>query len=540
MVRGATPTGTGISDVDEERNEQVDSDDDGTPDWMDNDSDGDGVLDATEGSGDYDLDGTGNWRDLDSDGDCRSDALEWGGIAPPVDTDVDGHPDFLDRDSDGDGLLDAVEDANCNGVHDGTETDALDGDTDDDGESDLAETVVGTNPNDPASSSTGNGDFVFIEPYMAPPSPPDDTLEFTSAIHQVDVYVILDRSGSMTAEINSIRNNLGVALFNLTCPPLGNGNPDTCIPDLWAGAGTVGYSGSSGGQAYVHAVDMQPNPNVAGLNLTEPGGCCAEPLTFSIFSAITGQGTASVPTCGIQTVAPRATCAGSPAANAGFAAFGYPCFRQGALPVVVLATDEPPLASGPDPNPCPSWSTVVLPQLLARSARFIGIYGDGVSAQTISNLQEMAVGTSSTDSLGQPLVFQGAGAFAADALEDAIGTLANGLPLDLGILATDDPADAIDAVAAFVDHFETLQLGTPECSDMLLDVDTNSDSFDDAYVNVAPRTPVCWKVVARPNTTVPATDAPQLFRVTVDVQADGITEVDTRDIYFIVPALAPD
>ena len=54
----------------------------------------------------------------------------------------------------------------------------------------------------------------------------------------------------------------------------------------------------------------------------------------------------------------RSTCAGSPAANAGFATFGYPCFRQTALPVVLLATDEPPISSG-DTYKSPDWSSVV-------------------------------------------------------------------------------------------------------------------------------------------------------------------------------------
>ena len=35
--------------------------------------------------------------------------------------------------------------------------------------------------------------------------------------------------------------------------------------------------------------------------------------------------------------------------------------------------------------------------------------------------------------------------------------------------------------------------------------------------------------------TVPATDAPQLFRAKVKVYGDGITQLDERDVFFLVP-----
>jgi len=93
----------------------------------------------------------------------------------------------------------------------------------------------------------------------------------------------------------------------------------------------------------------------------------------------------------------------------------------------------------------------------------------------------------------------------------------------------------VDAVAAFVSHLETLQLGTAQCSNGLSDVDTNGDTYRDKFVQVRTGTPVCWKVVSKPNTTVPATDAPQLYRSTITVFGDGITQLDQRDVFFLVP-----
>ena len=66
-----------------------------------------------------------------------------------------------------------------------------------------------------------------------------------------------------------MQDNLSTVVRNLACPPLGNGNPATCIPDLWAGAGTIGYQGA-GAAAFQNWVDIQPNPNFAGVPITEP------------------------------------------------------------------------------------------------------------------------------------------------------------------------------------------------------------------------------------------------------------------------------
>jgi hypothetical protein len=149
----------------------------------------------------------------------------------------------------------------------------------------------------------------------------------------------------------------------------------------------------------------------------------------------------------------------------------------------------------------------------------------------------MATNTGAVDAANNnaPLVFDGAGTNAATAIRNGILALANGLPLDINAVGVDDPTDAVDAMASFVDHLETLQLGTAQCANGLNDIDTNADSYDDKYLQVRTGTPVCWKVVSKPNTTVPATDAPQLFRAKVKVYGDGVTQLDERDVFFLVP-----
>lgn len=133
----------GIADAIEK---SVDFDKDGKSNMIDTDSDNDGIKDEEEGVKDFDKDGNPNYLDLDSDDDGISDKIE-----KNVDTDKDGNPNYLDLDSDGDGIPDKVE-----GVKD-TDRDGkpnfLDKDSDND---DIPDSVEGTKDTD----SDGKPDYL--------------------------------------------------------------------------------------------------------------------------------------------------------------------------------------------------------------------------------------------------------------------------------------------------------------------------------------------------------------------------------------------
>ncbi|QBF82518.1 hypothetical protein EXU30_07265 [Shewanella maritima] len=87
-----------------------DPDDDGIPNWLDSDSDGDGLPDKVEGREDADNDGIGNFVDEDSDGNNILDYQEVGNnIYKPSDSDFDTVADYLDLDDDNDGVLDVYD-----------------------------------------------------------------------------------------------------------------------------------------------------------------------------------------------------------------------------------------------------------------------------------------------------------------------------------------------------------------------------------------------------------------------------------------------
>src|SRR5690606_5895785 len=111
-----------------------DTDSDNVPDFLDLDSDNDGLFDIDEagllnGDGDIDGDGVGDGPDSDNDGildifDIGAGNGIWGTIARDYaqDTDGDSKPDYLDTDSNNDGVYDIAEslyaslDANNDGV----------------------------------------------------------------------------------------------------------------------------------------------------------------------------------------------------------------------------------------------------------------------------------------------------------------------------------------------------------------------------------------------------------------------------------------
>ena len=116
----------------------TDFDNDGWPDYNDEDDDNDGWIDSIEEA-------------------CLTDPLDNSSF--PIDTDSDGDCNYLDDDDDNDGLDDFNE-------TDNHKTDPLDNDTDDDGLDDYQEVVVyGTNALDIDSDGDGLDDYQEVVVY---------------------------------------------------------------------------------------------------------------------------------------------------------------------------------------------------------------------------------------------------------------------------------------------------------------------------------------------------------------------------------------
>ncbi len=567
----------------------IDSEGDGIPDFRDIDSDNDLIKDLDELTRDPDADTIPAYLDLDSDGDCRSDTAEAGDAdlnTPPFDSDLDTAADFVDFDSDNDGLLDQLEDLNCNGIHEPPESSPTSADTDGDGVTDLIEVAAGTDSNDPADNPQANGDFVFTVPYELPPDPLMDTLDFSTSISQADVYFNVDTTGSMGGEIANLQTSLNSIISTLAMD----------IPNIGVGVGgyddfpTAPYGDASwGDQPFYLRHRIMTVTTAAGLSsvqgqvsglVTHSGNDGPESGWESMHQIATGAGVtvgaASVPAFSAATAFPSPPVAGETTGDIGGVGF-----RTGSLPIVVWINDFHGHNSEGYPGDYYSFGGAAfrnasVTELIALGVRVIGVVSndfDYAAAKADTNYAVTQTGAvvpptawgmpgvdrpaacpagqcctgqgdagEPTDGSGLcPLTFtvNSAGSGLGTAIIRAIQVLTTFGVIDIGATISDDPSDTVDAVQSFVDYIQANPSAGAPCAMGLTAVDTNGDGRLDTFTNVNPGTVVCFDVVPKMNTVVMPLPAPQMFKATITVTGDGITTLDTRDIFFLVPPEIP-
>ena len=364
-----------------------DADGDGIPNYYDTDSDGDGIPDAVEGTDDPDGDGVPNYLDDDSDGDGVPDADEG-----YDDIDGDGIPNFLDEDSDGDGIPDGVDDDyDGDGIPNSEETgdsdgdgipDANDPDSDNDGIPDNEEGDNGTDPTNPDTDGDGWTD-AQEQACGSDPLDPNDycdgfngeveggqvsdvVVTYETQIQLGDVMFILDETGSMQGTLDNVKSNFGQVVNQV----------GTLIPDLTFGVASYddynyGSMGSGSDKPFHPRQQQTSNTALAqsALNSLYAGGGYdwPESTVEALYQAATGAGYDQ--NCNGQydagtDVLPFIASATDPFGGTagqryngsvqGTGNLGGNGFRQGAVPILVYATDAdvrnafPPYGQGPN------------------------------------------------------------------------------------------------------------------------------------------------------------------------------------------------
>ncbi len=535
-----------------------DTNGDGTPDYDSPDSDGDTIHDATEGIVDTDADGTFDIFDLDTDGDGYSDAVEAGDAVlatPPADTDGDGIADFRDPDSDADGLSDAAERS--------AGTSRTSADSDGDGVTDLIEVGAGTDPLSASDSPRTRGDFVFVVPYMLPPMPTRDTLQFATTLQKADVYFLMDNTGSMGGTISALQAGLTSTVI-----------PDirSRISDAWFGVGgfddypvTTGSYGSPGCGTDTAGITHDAPFFQYQIMTTSTTAAQTAVNRYSTHCGSDGpeSGVAALYALGSRNnLSGYARFAGTgstpPSCPSGYR--GAACFRPDAVPIIIVMTDvdqhNSPTCSTAlwGTYACdyryvagaPTWASMTS-TLSTLNARTVGISTSSLARAflerlvTDTTLARGAPGPASSYVLDAP-----SGSGLSTAVTDAVRRAAE-VPLDVSARATDvaDPGETVNAVAAFLDRLETRGTAAPglSCTTGLATTDRagiDSDSYPDTFVRVTPGSPVCFDIVPKTNGTVMPTLVPQIFRARIDVLGDGFTPLDDRVIFFLVPPRIPD
>lgn len=558
--------------------EPVDTDGDGIPDLFDLDSDGDTIGDIHEGALDFDMDGLPNFRDLDSDGDGVQDAREAGDgdiLTPPAVCDQeidpvtgepgsDGRADFVDVDSDNDGLGDGEEIA--------LGTDPCNIDSDGDGQGDLAEGAYeryncpdGSTGEDCGCATRANctipdEHFYVVLPYGGPPVERD--LTFGTSIRVADVFFITDTTGSMGSTVSAVQRTV-------TTP--GTGLIDRIretIPDAWFGGGQhddfpfFGYGGGAD-EPFILAIRMMPPERAADVQAAfnaigiHGGADGPESQTEAVYQILTGVGGSW--NGGAYTMRRYV----GDCLDGGW---GAPCFRDAALPIIVLFTDVcshngPPGESssctdytGITPPPA-TWNDTVA-EANRRGAKFIGVNASSGSCTTTIGpsgtapcyfLRRTAEETGSIDLDGNVLVYDlpdggASDAIFVDTIVEAIETVATRVPLDIDTGLRDDvtdPAPGVDATRFIKRRQPACRANPPAetCWEAPTGVEHDQAvaAVDEStFFGVIPGTMVTFRITFQ-NDFQRGGSTAQVFIAFIDVRT-GTAILDTRQAIIVVPA----
>ncbi|WP_236605808.1 hypothetical protein [Sandaracinus amylolyticus] len=519
------------------------------------DSDGDGLYDAMEGTEDWDADGSGNHLDTDSDGDGLLDSAESGGLGGcrARNSDDDAIPDYLDNDSDNDGLSDREETERY-------ETDPLSPDSDGDGYIDVAEVATGHDPND-RNDGIPEDDFYVVLPYRGDAQ--ERELRFGTTVRQADVFFMMDRTGSMREEVARLKSSLDTVVEQMTTTidDIGVGfggfagfggaaGPRVCTPNPFGGAPicTTG-EGSAGDVPFnlygVITTDLAQMRADLDMMQADQGGANWASSNEALYQAATGEG--------IAPWVPMQRCVAVPDEEG--RRYGYPCFRPGSLPIMVVLTDTSsrngPLTEGIDGatydpaaftmGPPAHTYDQTLGSLRMIGARVIGV----VSGEEIDNptpeqqFDAWARETGTVYADGRPIRFTIAsnGTGLDTSIVEAIRVLAEETPQNISAVpydgedlpAQDPPIDATGFIKS-ITPVRLLEDGVPTVACPM------AERCDDwIFYDVAPGDVVEFRVRFL-NDFVEPRSTTQLFEARIVVLGNGVAELDERDVVIIVPA----
>ena len=466
-------------------------------------------------------------------------------------------PNFRDLDADNDGLTDREE------LMAGTNPCAAD--SDGDGATDLIESTAMSNGRDPMSRPPENSLYVVL-PYNPPGAMgmrEYREFQFSTRIRQADVLFLVDNSASMEPIINNLRANFRATIV----PGVGAQIPDVRMGVISFDSMPFGLSGEAGNPGdYTLWVRQAMTPDTAAVQRAFDNMRTIDQDTGGRY--VGGDG----PECQTEAAFQSITGAGSPGRESDPAAlfsvrnaldprgngwvprsdpmrdcprdgvrFGWACFSEGRVPILVLASDAPWYDGCAPGSPSSGGRGHNCQQLVSalnmRGGYFIGVdVGRGVGGFTYTNAEAVSRMTNTVDGAGNPIVF-GPGntgiAMASTQIVEAITRVAGQSRQDI-TTRTQPDAMAMGipmgrTTAEFIKAVVPLR-GDP-------DAPVGYDRRDDrVFYNVSPSTRVTFRVEFY-NDFVEGGATARLYRATIEVLGRGGTVVDTRPVFIVVPAV---
>jgi hypothetical protein len=235
--------------------------------------------------------------------------------------------------------------------------------------------------------------------------------------------------------------------------------------------------------------------------------------------------------------------------------YGYPCFRVGSLPILVVLTDTSS-KNGPntagvsggtyDPSDFtesdrgPHTYEEALGELTRIGARVIGVISGNeiTNPSPISQFTTWARETGTVDASGDPLLFtinsDGTGLGAG--IVNAIRTLAEETPQDISA-AVRDGADRPEEVGPIDAGLFVKALTPVTLFDGTMNIPCPDDRYcsDQRFFGVSPGSRVTFRIRFLNDFQMPRSHA-QVFLATIVVLGNGVAELDSREVIIVVPA----
>jgi hypothetical protein len=214
---------------------------------------------------------------------------------------------------------------------------------------------------------------------------------------------------------------------------------------------------------------------------------------------------------------------------------GYPCFRPGALPIVLLFGDNRfhngPGRAEPYSFDAPEYDETTM-ALEGIGARVIGIFSGG-GGRNRDDYERVATDSGAVRPDGTPLVFDiaGDGSGLDRTVVDAVGELVGGTPQDVTTDARNVPGnpDDIDATG-FITDMTPLE-GYSSTGARGEGYDSKDDS---TFYGVIPGTQVQFEIEFQNSIREPQATA-EIFKAQIIVLGNGVAELGVRNAYIVVP-----
>lgn len=420
---------------------------------------------------------------------------------------------------------------------------------------------------DAVAGLTVNGDPLAIYhelPFGSTAGP--DGLNFSTKLRTADVYFLFDTTGSMGEELSNLQAAMTSGTYTAGCPGGIIGSIKCIIPDAWFGVGRhddfpvspYGWA-PSGDVVYENRADLNENPAVAqaainGIGL-HYGNDWPEAQTPALWATVTGRGLNGY-------FGTRTGCAAG--------RWGYPCFRPGTIPIVMLFTDAPfhngvggryPYA---DNSLFPGGSSTgtlgtqrgptfaeAVAEFNARGAKVIIVDSSGGDATARGDFNAFASGTGSLVSGGANAVYgiSSNGTGLGTAVVNAVSDLANYSRMDVTAVALDNPATAGVDERCFVKAIAGAPVGTirlsnpgigesaPYAAGRCTDPPTAIGGVPVTARQCLPGTQVNFRAEFA-NNCVPSTAMRQTFTFEILVQGNGTYELGRVPVTIVVPEQA--